>query len=474
MKARIFKIVGASILTIAVIWALVLGWWQSSEYQPTTTELVLYLGILPFALIGGFWLLYGFIEHIKNPPPPPQAKAETSADVDPLASASAKTAAAERTFTLNLIGAFAVAGTGNSISEILDTVAAGQRPRPDTELKDDDGFPVFCARNEQLDLDELRQRLQDHDEHGPPELRQDEYLRTLALVDATLPGAVAEAAERMAEALPEARLRVLWLLPADWKPELTQPLLAWLRHEYFAALEKSRLELSARPVASDVDALGEIDELILAIRREELEGDLHLVIAANSAVGESSVQAWSSSNSLFTARRQTGRIPGEGAACLLFAARESDASGSPFEGSVRVSRVSRAERDKSVDAGGRISSSLIEQLIDGIMTIRGVDPAAVKMVVADTDHRESRASELLRAVGEKFKELDPMESCLQIGTACGTNTPVGGLLALAGAREKALSEEGPVLCVSNQHPTARAVLLVEYPSPIQATEAASS
>ncbi len=464
MRGRLFKIAGATILAIAIIWALVLGWWQSNDYKPAMAELVLYLGILPFSLVGGFWLLYGFIEHIKNPPAPPQPKDAATADVDPLASAAARTAAAERNFTINLIGAFATSGAGSSISEILDAVASGKRPKPDPELKDEDGFPVFCSKNNDLDSADFLDRLTAFDERFPAALREGECLRALAMLDTTLPGAIDHAAELIQQTLPAARLRLLWLMPADWDPEHSQALLAWLRSEYLAALDPSRIELSARTVATEADALGEIDELILASQREQLENDLHLVIAANSAIGEKTLHTWSANNALFNASNQSGQMPGEAATCLLFTGKQADTQ-TVLEGLVRISRISRAVRDKPVDAGGRITAALLQQLIDGILTIRGVDASAIKTIVSDNDHRESRVNELLLAVGEKFKELEPMAACLQIGSACGSTAPVGSLLALACAREKALSGEGPVICISNQHPTDRAVLLVETPTP---------
>lgn len=464
MRARIFKIAGATILTIAVIWALVLAWWQSNDYQPSTSELALYLGVLPLALVGGFWLLYGFIEQIKNPPPRPQPKDESTIDIDPLAGAAAKTAAAERSFTLDLIGAFAASGPGQSIPEIIDAIAAKKRPKPDSELKDDDGFPIFCAKNEKLNTADLLEKIQAYDERFPADFIEDEGLRTLALMDIVLPGAIAQAHALMEQPPSDFRLHVLWLIPLDWHEDTIPVLQNWLRHEYLSLLDKTRIELSVHPAATEADTLGEIDELILATRRGRTEKDLHLVIAANSAIGEKTAQSWASKNTLFTAENQSGQMPGEGVVCLLFTAKEPGPQ-ETFGERVRISRVGRAVRDKAVDTGGRIGSTLLEQLIDGALAIRGVERAAVRKVAADSDHRASRVNELMLATGEKFKDLDPMESCLQTGSACGSNALVGSLLALACAREIALSEQGPVICISNQHPTDRAVLLVEPPPP---------
>jgi hypothetical protein len=470
MLARILKIAGATILIIAVIWALVLGWWQANDYQPSRFEMLLYLGALPLSLIGGYWLLHGFIEHLKNPPAPPVATEGNLADNDPLNSASAKTAAAERGYSINLIGSSVASSAGMSASEILDAISAKRRPKLDESLKDDDGFPVFTARVSDLDINEFIEKPAFQDAGFPSPLKTDEFLRALALLDVALSPVLTQVSELLEQTLPKARLRLLWLIPADWDQSHVPVLQAWLRAEHLASIDKGRLEISIRQTATDSDTLQEIDELILATRREQLENDLHLVIGTHSNIGDDAIQAWSSRKILFTAANQSGQIPGEGAACLLFTAAQPETPNA-FENPVRVSRVSRAQRDKPVDGGGRINGALIEQLIEGLMTIRGIDASAIRKVVSDGDHRETRVAELMNAIAELLKDLDPMESCLQIGTACGSTPPFGSLLALACAREKAIADDGAVLCVSNQHATARAVLLVEpLPPPLADAE----
>lgn len=469
MLANVLKIVGASILAIAIIWALVLGWWQANDYQPSSFELLLYLGALPLALIGGFLLLKGFIDHIKNPPAPSEPQNPETIDNDPLASAAAKTAAAERGYSIALIGASVATASGMSSSEILDAVAAGKRPEPDAELLDEAGFPVFSARVERLDADVLGEWLAAHQDTLPKHFLDGEPVRALALLDMLLPAALDDARNLMDKNKPETRLRIQWLVPSSWERDHYPALLAWLRDSYLAEFDKTRFEASVRPVGTEVDVLKEIDELILAAKREQLEHDIHLIVGANSHIGESTVQTWSDQNRLFTANRQSGQIPGESAICLLFTGTPEDGVITPDE-SVRVSRISSARRDKSADAGGRVGSALLEQLIGGVLTIRGIDAADVKKIVSDGDHRDTRVTELMTAVGQQFKELDPMADCHSIGIACGTTSPLGGLLALACSRDKVLAEGGSVVCISNQDAIARAVLVVEPFSPSPGSE----
>jgi hypothetical protein len=98
MWPSVFKVLGGSLLTFAIIWGLVLAWWQSNDYEPSRVDLALYLGALPFALVGGYFLLRGFIDHLKAPPPAEKPATPSVVDDDPLAGARARTAAAERTF----------------------------------------------------------------------------------------------------------------------------------------------------------------------------------------------------------------------------------------------------------------------------------------------------------------------------------------------------------------------------------------
>src|SRR5574343_989071 len=108
MWSKALKVLGASLLTFALVWALVLGWWQSNDHEPSRMELGLYLAALPLALVGGFLLLRGFIDHLKADPESAAVPHAPVRDDDPLALASAKMAAAERGFTIALADAFVV------------------------------------------------------------------------------------------------------------------------------------------------------------------------------------------------------------------------------------------------------------------------------------------------------------------------------------------------------------------------------
>jgi len=48
MWPSLFKVLGGSLLTFALVWALVLGWWQSNDHQPGKLEIGLYLAACPW------------------------------------------------------------------------------------------------------------------------------------------------------------------------------------------------------------------------------------------------------------------------------------------------------------------------------------------------------------------------------------------------------------------------------------------
>ncbi len=450
MMLTAFKLLGVSLLAVALIWALVLGWWQGNDHSPSTTELFLYLGALPLSVVGGYWLLRGFIEHIKTPVVPPALPQKEVPD--PLTSESAKTAAKERAYTTYLIGVSAVSGGGEAPSDILVSLTSGIRPKPDATLLDDAGFPVFTSPVNALDLEGIDTRLALHDARLAQALEGVEHRRMLALIDLALPPALAQAKEALATAV-ASRVSVIWLMPPSISQSLTPGLQSWLQAEYLSAFDPSHISVVLRHASTDAEVMAQIDHVVLESNNAPKK-ELTLVFGAVSTIGASTVSAWSGQNVLFSADCQNGWIPGESAACLLF--------GEPANGeeAVQLSRVCTANRDKSVDAGGRITGGIIEQLITGLLTIHALEPVEIKAVVSDGDHRPNRTTELLDALGNSLTELDPIADCLHVGIACGSSAPFGALLALACASAQSLSLAQPVICVSQQHVTARSAVLL--------------
>lgn len=465
MWPTVFNLLGGSLLTFALVWALVLGWWQSNDYEPSKLDLGLYLAALPLALVGGYLLLRGFIDHLKAPTETTAPASSALRDDDPLAVASARTAAAERSFKIALIDGVIVTAAGSSADDTLAAVADGKRPEPSERLTDESGFPVFAAEVSELDVDTMIECVANEGGTIAELLACEPIMRSFSLLERVMEGC-ADRLRGILEQLGEsARLRVVWVVPTTWGRVDLQALKAWLQGRKWPGSEKTWLEISVLPLANEVDALRVVDDIILRAGRDPASGELTLLVGAVTAVDEQTVAQWAATNRLFSVQHQQRRIPGEGGVALLLACHEI-ADRLNLSETVLLGRVSAAARDKSVDAGGRVSGKLIDQLVTGLLDVTGVEQSSIKTAILDTDHRPNNLTEVLEGLGQHLGHLDPIEDCLAIGSTTGDLHPIGGLVALACARARVLATEGPVLCVSNQHDFERAVLLA-MPMPAQ-------
>ena len=173
---------------------------------------------------------------------------------------------------------------------------------------------------------------------------------------------------------------------------------------------------------------------------------------------------------MFTAARQEGSIPGEGAVALLLT-RQATAERLQLENALTVSRLVHGSRDKRVDAGGRVGGKLIASLFERLLEATATDAASLNAVLLDTDHRAAHMTEALEGLGEGIAHLDPLKDVLAIGLVAGSLTPIGALLAIAAAGARSLAENAPVACLSNHHALERAMLIVR---PVPAGEPETS
>jgi hypothetical protein len=118
-----------------------------------------------------------------------------------------------------------------------------------------------------------------------------------------------------------------------------------------------------------------------------------------------------------------------------------------LDDSIAISRLSVASRDKPVDAGGRVTGKLIDQLITGLLDVTGIAPSSIKSVMLTTDHRANYLAEALEGLGQSFEHLDPIKDCPAIGATVGELSPISGFVALACARARVLAT-GNLPCAS--------------------------
>jgi len=400
---------------------------------------------LPLALIGGYFLLRGFIDHVLALQPVAVPAGAATLDEDPVASTRRHRAAAECGLSLGLLDAWMDTPGGRSGAELWAAVGAGERPRPSARLVDEAGFPVFVAEVEGLDVEGLGERLQVGLPAQEAWLASDEVLRSLALLD----GVLREALQRIAglAVRPGLQLRCICLLPAHWDAAHFPWLHSWLQRTYFAGFAPGRCELSLVPAADDAAALRQVDDICVALNREPDAERLVLLASAVSALDARILAGWAA----------RGRVPGEGGVALLLASpvQALRLAGGP-RAPVQLGRLAMGRPGQATGAGGRSLNPLIRE----VLAAWQLDGAQLMALVGDGGQHASQAIEVLEALAAAGARLDPLADCLATGRVVGSAAPAGGLVALACAASRARACGGPVLCLGNQDDSPRAALLV--------------
>jgi hypothetical protein len=232
-------------------------------------------------------------------------------------------------------------------------------------------------------------------------------------------------------------LTVRLLLPATWRPVEREQAVHWVRERAAGVLDWARAQQAqgirwVHEPLTEPDALWrELNHLLLQWSRDP-RPQACLLLATDSALDPDRVAQWEASGQLFTADHQHGRVPGEAAAGLLLA---HPAWPAPHGAEDEVPRLGLssplvARRDKSADAVGRIGHRELLALLQAAWS-RLTVPLNEVLVLADADHRASRASELYEAVIEAQPELDPDTQVLRAGVSLGDMGDARGLLAVA-------------------------------------------
>jgi 3-oxoacyl-(acyl-carrier-protein) synthase len=209
---------------------------------------------------------------------------------------------------------------------------------------------------------------------------------------------------------------------------------------------------------SNTAALTLVDQLSLSINREELR-DLCIVASCDSYISQQTADVWSDESRLFSAKLQNGLVPSEGAAGVLFASKKS-AAGFELDTPVEMRRLASARRDKSIDASGKISTALLEQLAEQALLVGGVEPAKVSALISDIDQRANRLQEIT-AVARKLEAIESSTDSIALNAACGHVGIASSLVCLALSHQLAQDKNNAVLllCASDAHDRAALALL---------------
>ena len=462
------------LLLIALIWAVVIYWWQATQRVVTGWDIALFLVALPCLALAGIALA----KRRAGRSAPMSAQAAPAAAAAP---SSAPPAPLPR-LMLPILNAWAVAGGAASVEQLAQALAERRmRPRPDPELSDEDGFPLLSARVDGLDTTPAAQWLMRASPLPGDTLEwRAAFLRSLALLDMLADqleygwAMLTDAMERHGAAYDEngATLRGAPARPAPAAPfQLDVALIApaaFSRRERQLALDYLS-ELLPLPAAANrnVELVAASDgsaafALLDSFRRRSQEGDspqFLLLLACDSALCPSVLENWQSAARLFGTRCQNGLMAGEGAFAVL-CANDAALSALAAPPACYLAGAAFRMREDSADTHGKPSHAALDDAVRETLRDAGVPSGAIGTVVCDADHRPDRILECCGAMTNHAPHLDAIRNRLAVNEACGHLGAASALGVLSAAVQRTLETQHPVLLCSVSHATERAAAIL--------------
>ncbi|WP_312515198.1 hypothetical protein [Massilia sp.] len=466
-------------------WSGVLWYWNSAHHMPGTADIVLWLLLLPLALLLALWAL----RKLATGAAARSAAAAAAAAAAASQAAAAPAPAALPPATLTVLAGALRTPHGDHPAVLAEAMLSRQANlQLDPELLDERGYPILSGRAGDVDIPAQQDAMADWlQQHHPDARLQDEQWRALALGSAValelaselaahpaLPAYLdALAARKSAPPLPT--LHLLAALPAEWAAPERAAGAAWLRAvvaQYGWPLEQ---------ISIDVPAPGQVPlaalDTLAGRAVQAKEPFLCLLLACDSRIGEASVQDWAERAILLDSRHPQGRVPGEGAAGLLLADRSQAALLDTLDAPLAplLYPAAGGVRAGSADARGQIDATLLEHAAAELLDKAGIGADTVTLVTADSDARASRVGETMGMASTLLPELDPASQVLSVAAACGDAGDASLVAALVLAQQHVRDGAGAALCVSNLDPFQRSVvLLAPQPQPDAASAPADT
>ncbi|HET8870201.1 MAG TPA: hypothetical protein VFM48_07130 [Aquabacterium sp.] len=474
--SRFLKIFAIWVAVNAIVWLFTLWQWQQNTVDVGLSDIVVRLLIVPIALVLAWVLVLWGVQRLKEKAVSPSSTTGPSTTNGTPESADGMPSRLAHAWILD---ASVVTRLGADLASTWEQVRAAElRPGLDPTLQDYDGLPVFSARVIDLVVD---------DQAHPSALESDERSSDLArraialaepvmqqlmdtallmheqleVVEEPLPvqAGVGSAAESFLEgkshlsgmsrqrssAAPDENRQVSWhidlLLPAIWPEAVRAQVDARLqgRMDEFRQRVGESSPVRWRVLEPDTpEVWWQTLDQQLRMWQSHASSEAWLTLAVDSAIDESIVDQWQAVGTLFTPRHQSGRIPGEAAAGVLFASPALWSRLSVgWDGAepVRLHRPICLKRDKSADAIGRVGPETLAEALSRALSAASLDPSVNLMVISDADHRASRTSELFEALHAVKPGVDPISHVLRAGEYLGdigmANTLMSTALACA-------------------------------------------
>lgn len=474
----------AALLVTAVVWCAVIFWWQSSGASPGIGDLVLWLLLVPVALVGGYWTWRWWRARKRAAAPAPATTPEEAelAETPPLPDR-----------VLRLRGSALWLRAGASAADAAGSLVEPQRPGLHPDLRDAAGLPVYAAPVEDVDGKSMREVLLSvaTEPEAIERLLHDEVLRAFALLQpvaeelllAARPAPVAVAvvtdgltgrdglhpqamahsrsARAAAPAPGAAPLQLHALLPADWPTSLREFAADWLRAQAQAlGYQAGQMEVGTLPAGGPLDTWRLLDQIAEAGHSSDTGRDAtHLLLATQSSIGEASIERLDARSRLLSSGRNEGLIPGEGAAGLWLAS--TDAPGEPPAPRLHRAIAAKAATGAGHRAAVRRSSALLARAAE----TAALPMDAITALLSDADHRPSRSIEAAGACHGALPGLDPDTASLNLGVPCGELGAVAPLALIALAAHLAGRDDAPVLALAVGADEQRVALAASPPLP---------
>jgi hypothetical protein len=476
------------------VWILMLVYWSSTNRMPTSTDILLYLVLLPVVFLLAIWIVRKVRSAIAAGV---AAKATATAAAGsaaglPKAGESNDSGAAERAWTLAIVACALRSPHGAGAAALSAALASKEaRLQLDSELTDADGFPVRSGRIAEADdsmadgIDATPIAIWIGAGGAPQPAWTPEQSRALALAGEVLTELAgqlqlhpeltsylnAKTGFAARDAIPLPSLQLIPLLPAHWPQDVRKHAADWFVHLVTQqGWPAEKILPVAAATADHADALSDsfapfklIDDLSLRTHRQTQPASpcLALLVACESFIGSASVTAWDQAGQLLKGKGNAGQTPGEGAVAFLIADTRQAALMQADPAST-LHRAALGRRDKSADASGRIDGAFLTGLAQNALGNAAVTADDITLLIADSDHRSSRTAELMGVGYAVLPEIDLGSQCLKVAADCGSAGAVSCLTALALAHHAAATaEQGKaVLCVSNNDAFERAAVVL--------------
>lgn len=462
----------AALIVIALTWAAVIYWWRAAGRVVTAGDAALFLVALPCLVLAGMAFLHARLRRR-------QAASPTAEGIPAAAGANATHNSQP---ALPILNTWAVAGCAMTADELAEILAQrSKRPQPDALLTNQDGFPVLTGRHDALDTTRAERWLsQATDEPGAAQGWRDAFLRFLALLEllteqlasdwevlmdaherqctdgcgneATLRGALSRPASTAS-----LQLHVKFLVPAAFQAHESR-----LAADYLGTLLRlpAGAGLASDPLPAQEDAAA--IELLDQFRRESQNDhrpQAMLLLAADSALCPTVLDAWQSDSRLYDVRCPNGLMAGEGAFAVLCA---NDAALAVLcaEPACLLAGAALRERERSADTARNRCHSALDAAVSAVFEDTAAAPGQIGSVVCDTDHRSGRVLECIGSMAHHTPHLDAIGDRLAVNETCGHLGAASALAVVSAGVQRARDAGHPVLLLGVSHPTRRAAALL--------------